>query len=253
MIELNRIYNEDCLEGMKRIPDSSVDCIICDLPYGTTECKWDSIIPFDKLWEQYKRIVKQNGAILLFGSEPFSTTLRVSNLKQYRYDWIWNKTRGANFTLANIQPMKSHEIISVFYEKKPTYNPQFWYSTPYKTPKGERKNPIEMLGVRNVPTARKIRTATDHSDGRRFPLSILEFKPDTGRVHPTQKPVALLEYLIKTYTNEGETILDNCMGSGTTAIAAIRTKRNFIGFELQKEYFDIANKRIKEEQQLQLF
>ena len=231
---------------MKRIPDGCVDCIICDLPYGTTACKWDTIIPLDELWEQYKRIVKQNGAILLFGSEPFSTTLRVSNLKQYRYDWIWNKTRGANFTLANIQPMKSHEVISVFYRKKPTYNPQYWYSTPYKTSEGARGKPVEMLGIRNVPTAREIRSQTDHSDGRRFPLSILEFKNDKKKVHPTQKPVALIEYLIKTYTNEGELVLDNCMGSGTTAVAAINTKRRFIGFETQKEYFDIASKRIAE-------
>lgn len=248
MIELNKIYNEDCLEGMKRIPDGSVDCIICDLPYGTTACKWDSVIPFDKLWEQYERIVKSKGNIVLFGSSVFAYKLALSNERLFRYELIWKKSKCGSPLTAKYMPMKRHESILIFGRSAAVYNPQMEKGVPYKrayTRNG--KNNME-FGIRGV--------ATDNK-GTRFPISILDFPQKWRRqdqLHPTQKPVELLEYLIKTYTNEGETVLDNCMGSGTTAIAAIRTKRNFIGFELNKEYFDIANKRIKaEQQQLSLF
>lgn len=244
-MDIDIIYNEDCLVGMERIPDRSIDMVLCDLPYGTTACKWDVVIPFNKLWEKYKRIVKDNGAILLFGTEPFSTIMRNSNLNMYRYDWIWNKQRGANFTQANIQPMKSHEIISVFYFKRPTYNPQYWYSKPYTTGGGRRRNPIQMLGVRKIETAREIRAETNHQDGRRYPLSILNFTKEFG-LHPTQKPVPLLEYLIKTYTNKNDVVLDNCIGSGSTAIACINTDRHYIGFEKNESYYKSALDRISQ-------
>ena len=243
MIELNRIYNEDCLEGMKRIPDASVDCIICDLPYGTTQNKWDSIIPFEPLWEQYHRIAKENAAIVLFGAEPFSSTLRLSNLNDYKYDWIWDKSQVTGFLNAKKQPLRQHETISVFYAKQCVYNPQMVKGKPQlKGTGGKTSN----YGKFNL---------NPHISDDYYPKSVLKFPQQRIKGgHPTQMPVALIEYLIKTYTNECETILDNCMGSGTTAVAAIRTKRNFIGFELQKEYFDIANKRIKDEQQqLSLF
>ena len=248
MIELNRIYNEDCLEGMKRIPDASVDCIICDLPYGTTACKWDTIIPFEPLWEQYERIIKYNGNIVLFGTGLFAYKLALSNERLFRYELIWKKSKCGSPLTAKFMPMKRHENILVFGRSASAYYPQMEKGKPYKrnyTP--NKKNNME-YGIKGV--------ATDNK-GTRYPISILDFAQQWRRqdqLHPTQKPVALIEYLIKTYTNEGETILDNCMGSGTTAVAAIRTKRNFIGFELQKEYFDIANKRIKDEQQqLSLF
>lgn len=234
----------DCLEVMKDIPDGSVDMVLCDLPYGLTHCKWDSVIPIEKLWEQYKRIVKSNGAIVLFGSEPFSSEIRVSNRKDYRYDWIWDKKRGSNFQNAKKQPMKSHENVLVFYERQPTYNPVYWYGKPYKTKEGERRRKIE--GVSQIGTFAKFRPLSESEDGRRYPLSIIKFERDGSRIHPTQKPVALLEYLIKTYTNEGETVLDNCMGSGSTGVACVNTKRNFIGIELDPGYYEIAKKRIEE-------
>lgn len=238
-----QLYKGDCLEVMKDIPDKSVDMILCDLPYGTTACKWDFIIPFDDLWAAYKRIIKDNGAIVLFGSEPFSTKLRASNLTMFRYDWVWDKQRGSNFAQAKKQPMKSHETISVFYKHLPIYNPQFWFSTPYKTIGRKRTNKIE--GIRGG-SAPNVCTSTISEDGRRYPLSIISFPRDGNRVHPTQKPVDLLEYLIKTYTNEGETVLDNCMGSGSTGVACVNTGRSFIGIELDDNYFDIAKMRIEE-------
>lgn len=233
----------DCLELMKNIPDKSVDMVLCDLPYGITACKWDSVIPFDDLWAAYKRIIKDNGAIVLFGSEPFSTKLKSSNLSMYRYDWVWDKQRGSNFATARKQPMKSHEIISVFYKHLPIYNPQFWYSKPYKTSEKKRNKKIEGLQDGSVAN---ICTATVSEDGKRYPLSILSFPRDNDRVHPTQKPVPLLEYLIRTYTNEGEIVLDNCMGSGSTGVACVNTRRDFIGIELDEHYFDIAKKRIQD-------
>lgn len=249
------LLNGDCLELMKSIKEQSVDMILCDLPYGTTACKWDSIIPFDKLWEQYERIIKDNGAIVLFGSEPFSSKLRISNLKIYRYDWIWKKSTSGSFATANKMPMKYHENISVFYKKLPTYNPQFIEyseSTKKRFKEGEmvnrnkqKENPTNKIqgGLAYVG-----KSVISFKRGK-YPESVIFFSSvstsSSDRVHPTQKPVDLLEYLIKTYTNENETVLDNCMGSGSTSVACINTNRDFIGIEKDKKYFDIAKNRIQ--------
>ena len=235
-----KMMQGDCLELMKDIPDGSVDMILCDLPYGTTACKWDNVIPFEPLWEQYNRIIKSNGAICLFGSEPFSSKLRMSNLKHFRYDWIWEKTVASNFSMCKKQPFKKHEIISVFYFKQPTYNPQFEVGKPYTDVRKESYRENISVGDGN----KLIRTPI-HNSGTRYPSSVLKFSNGNNRnVHPTQKPVSLLEYLIKTYTNEGETVLDNCMGSGSTGVACVNTNRNFIGIELDENYFHIAQDRI---------
>lgn len=234
MIEL---LHGDCLELMKNIPAGSVDLILCDLPYGATACKWDTVIPFEPLWEQYKRIIKDNGAIVLFGSEPFSTKLRHSNLKMYRYDWIWEKEQGANFMLCKYQPYKVHEIISVFSKSAHIYNPQMTHGKPYISGKGTSG---DITGnVAKIQTKNK---------GTRYPRSVQRFNTEKskGSYHPTQKPVPLLEYLIKTYTNEGDTGLDNCMGSGSTGVACVNTGRSFIGMELDENYFNIAKNRIEE-------
>jgi len=249
MLELNRIYNMDCLEGMKLIDDKSIDMILCDLPYGTTKCKWDVVIPFKPLWEQYERVIKDSGAIVLFGKEPFSSQLRVSNLDMYRYDWIWVKDTKSNFMQANHQPLNNIELISVFgkgYVRSikdkvmMTYNPQFTEGKEYKLPKVSKTT--DLFGENHKNGVYK---HYDRDTSKRYPYNIIQFNMDKPKVHPTQKPVALFEYLIKTYTNEGETVLDNCMGSGTTAIACINTNRNFIGFEISKEYCNIANERIR--------
>lgn len=234
-----KLINGDCLEVMKTIEDKSIDMILCDLPYGTTACKWDIIIPFELLWEQYNRIIKDNGAIVLFGSEPFSSKLRMSNINNYKYDWIWEKEQGANFMLCKHQPYKVHEIISIFSKKTHNYHPQMTIGKAYISGKGKSgditNNVIKIQTVNN---------------GTRYPRSIQKINTEKskGSFHPTQKPVALLEYLIKTYTNENELILDNCMGSGGTGIACINTNRNFIGIELDENYFNIAKKRIEEVQ-----
>ena len=237
MIELNKIYNEDCLEGMKRIPDKSIDMILCDLPYGTTACKWDTVIPFEPLWEQYERIIKDNGAIVLTASQPFTTSLISSNIKHFKYCWVWNKKLAGNGILAKIQPLKIHEDIVVFGKGKINYFPSM------RKGKARYKGGIkDKHGTFSNAESEKV-----WSD-EYYPTSILEFSGAgmrTGRTHPTQKPIALFEYLIKTYTNEGETVLDNCMGSGTTAIACINTGRNYIGFELDKHYCEIANERVR--------
>lgn len=226
----------DCLELMKNIPDGSVDLVLTDPPYGTTACKWDSIIPFEELWKGYCRIIKDDGAIILFGSEPFTSILICSQISLFRYDLIWDKQKGCDFLNANRKPLKSHENILVFYKKSPTYNKQYWYSTPYKKINGNKKQSSVYHDSHDVDT--------ESTDGKRNPLSILSFPRDGNRVHPTQKPVALLEYLIKTYTNEGETVLDNCMGSGSTGVACVNTNRRFIGIELDDKYFNIAKQRI---------
>lgn len=320
-----QLYNGDCLEVMKNIPDKSIDMVLCDLPYGTTACKWDTVIPFELLWGHYNRIVKNNGVIALFGSEPFSTELRHSNLKMFRYDWIWEKVKGTNFLSSKKQPLKNHEIISIFYLDKAevtgrsekfkslrdyfyneriktgfsskeinlllgnkmashyftkgvqftipteenykklqstgffnkdyqeikeefeeiakdcrfTYNPQMTEGTPYVKKGG---NAGEVYGG-------LYSSVISENNGVRYPTSVQKFNgvSNKNRLHPTQKPVALLEYLIKTYTNKGETVLDNCMGSGSTGIACVNTNRNFIGIELDKNYFDIAKRRIRGE------
>jgi DNA modification methylase len=233
------LLHGDCLELMKDIPDKSIDMILCDLPYGTTACKWDTIIPFEPLWEQYERIIKDSGAIVLFGSEPFSTMLRMSNLQNFKYDWIWEKEQGANFMLCKYQPYKVHEIISVFSYGTHIYFPQMTEGKPY----------ISGKGTSGDITGNVLKTQTKNN-GTRYPRSIQKFNTDKskGSLHPTQKPVALLEYLIKTYTDEGETVLDNCMGSGTTGVACVNTNRNFIGIELEDKYFEIAKQRINEAQ-----
>jgi len=226
----------DCLELMKSIPDGSVDMILCDLPYGTTMCKWDTIIPFEPLWEQYKRVIKTNGAIVLFGNEPFSSHLRISNMAMYKYDWKWDKVRGSNFATVKIRPFNSFEDIMVFYSKQPTYNPQMEIGTPYTQKQG-------YVGEAKQTGLHKKEVVTVNN-GDRYPLSIIRFSKQAG-LHPTQKPVALCEYLIKTYTNEGETVLDNCMGSGTTGVACKNLGRKFIGIEKDETYFKTASERIE--------
>jgi site-specific DNA-methyltransferase (adenine-specific) len=225
---------------MKEIPDKSVDMILCDLPYGTTACKWDNVIPFEPLWEQYKRIIKDNGTIALFGSEPFSSKLRLSNLKMYRYDWVWIKDKGSDPLNANKRPLNNIENIMIFFNKMGIYNPQMKVAKPYiKNQKNSRLG--EHLKDKKIKPSNKI------NYGFRYPLRNIYFARDTSKgysLHIVQKPIALLEYLIKTYTNEGNTVLDNCMGSGSTGVACINTNRNFIGIELDENYFNIAKERI---------
>ena len=224
----------DCLELMKQVSDKSIDLILCDLPYGTTRCKWDSVIPFDKLWTQYNRIIKDNGAIVLFGAEPFSSTLRMSNIKNYKYDWVWEKEQGTNQLNAKIQPLRKHENICVFYKKQPTYNPQMSEGNPYTI---NRDTSTDLYG------SQKPSSTVNH--GTRYPTTILKFNRELKpRYHPTQKPVALLEYLVKTYTNEGDTVLDNCMGSGSTGVACKNTNRKFVGMELDENYYKVACERL---------
>ena len=230
----------DCLEKMKDIPDGSIDMILCDLPYGTTACKWDVIIPFDPLWEQYKRIIKDNGAIVLTASQPFTSALVMSNVKMFRHSWIWEKTRPANFMNAKYQPMKYHEEILVFGKVKVIYNPIKFLGNRNHASK-------ERDGKSNIYNIRENKCGVDIND-LKYPSSIIKIKStdSTQNFHPTQKPVALFEYLIRTYTNEGDLVLDNCMGSGTTGVACKNLNRNFIGIELDPEYFKIAEKRINE-------
>ena len=221
---------------MKDISDKSIDLILCDLPYGTTHNKWDTIIPFDKLWEQYNRIIKDNGAILLFSQMPFGASLIMSNPKMFRYEWIWEKNQAVGFLNAKKMPLRKHENILVFYKHLPTYNPQGLIKL---------DEPIQEAGSANrngknygVADKSFIRTH------KNYPTDIITFSKDSG-YHPTQKPVDLLEYLIKTYTNEGDLVLDNCMGSGSTGVACVNTNRDFIGMELNEEYFKIACERIE--------
>ena len=235
----------DCLVEMDKIPDGSVDLILTDPPYGTTACKWDSVIPFDQMWEQLNRIIKPNGAIVLFGSEPFSSALRMSNIKNYKYDWIWEKSQGCNFAQCNHMPMSVYESICVFGEFglsknakiQPIYNPQ---------------------GLKNCHIIKKDKIYTEHRPSLQhrnlirkksgYPRQIIKFSKETG-FHPTQKPVKLMEYLIKTYTNEGETVLDFTCGSGSTGVACVNTNRKFIGIEMDAKYFEIAKKRINDAQE----
>ena len=234
------LYNGDCLELMKNIPDKSIDMILCDLPYGTTACKWDTVIPFEPLWEQYNRIIKDNSAIVLFGSQPFTSALIMSNLKMFKYEWIWEKDAGSNFATVKYQPMKEHENILVFGKGKTRYFPIMQERI------GSRKG----KETTTIDSGRKD-SVYGTQEGRgilkvgklRYPRSIQRFNRERG-LHPTQKPVKLLEYLIKTYTNEGELVLDNCMGSGSTGVACLKTNRKFIGIEQDDKYFEIAYNRI---------
>ena len=311
-----QLLQGDCLELMKQIPDKSVDMVLCDLPYGTTACKWDNVIPFEPLWERYERVCKSNGVIVLFGSEPFSTELRHSNLKKYRYDLIWVKEQASSGLFAESAPLKVHENISVFYSsdimndtslffdkskdyligekekaEKAGYNMRevlgnfmashyFTRKTQFAFPKREDYLKLQSTGFfqqeydeakQEYDEAKKVTYNPQMSSGvaykghyapgaevhgksqhyvkdntgTRYPTSILKFNREKG-LHPTQKPVPLLEYLIKTYTNEGETVLDNCMGSGSTGVACVNTNRDFIGIELDEHYFEIAKQRIDE-------
>ena len=235
------LHHGDCLEILKQIPDGSVDMVLTDPPYGTTACKWDNVIPFEPMWEQLKRVIKPNGAIVLFGSEPFSSHLRLSNLKMFKYDWVWKKPKGTGFLNAKKQPMRDVENIVVFYQKQCQYNPQYGIGSPYKNKSGKlRPSATHVYGKHKDGNEYR-----NDSDGKRYPKQVIEFGVvERNTIHPTQKPVALLEYLIKTYTYENETVLDFTMGSGSTGVACVNTKRKFIGIELDEHYFNVAKERI---------
>lgn len=241
-----RLINGECLETMDKLIAEGiiVDAIICDPPYGTTACKWDSIIPFPEMWERLNKLIKPNGAIVLFGSEPFSSALRMSNIKNYKYDWKWQKTKPTNMLNASRQPMRDSEDIMVFYKKQPAYNPQ-----KIKNPKGIEKRGLSPYNNSNsgehTRGVDKVKTSEHYEADKLHPRTIIKFQRDYKVIHPTQKPVALMEYLIKTYTNENELVLDFTMGSGTTIVACQNTNRRGIGIELDKGYFDIAMERIK--------
>lgn len=233
----------DCLERMKDIPDGGVDMILCDPPYGTTACKWDSVIDLPLMWEQLKRVTKPTSAILLFGAEPFSSILRCSNLQMFKYDWVWEKPHGTGFLNAKKQPIRAHEVVSVFYNKPCTYNPQ-------KTQGHVRKISTKRLDETEVYGKQVGEHSYDSTE--RFPRSVQVFSSDKQKssLHPTQKPIALMEYLIKTYTTEGDSVLDFTMGSGTTGVACVNLGREFIGIEMDEGYFNIAEKRIADAQSL---
>ena len=235
-----KLYNGDCLEVMDKLIAEGVvvDAIICDLPYGTTKCVWDNVIPFHEMWLRLNKLIKPNGAIVMTASQPFTTTLIASNMKMFRYCWVWEKTLFTNFARVKKQPAKKHEDICVFYQKQPTYNPQMEQGKPYTD-----KERVRSMGVTGdaLPSKKEIINI-----GTRYPSSVQKFSNgNNGNVHPTQKPVALMEYLIKTYTNEGELVLDFTMGSGTTGVACKNLNRNFIGVELDDKYFAIAKDRIE--------
>lgn len=237
---LNKITCGDCLEVMRDIPDKSVDMILCDLPYGTTACKWDTIIPFEPLWEQYKRLIKNNGAIVLTASQPFTTALIASNMAMFKYEWIWVKPQGVDPFMAKIRPLNNIEYVLVFCDGSPVYNPQYVKGEAYhvirdKTPRVKETNGTTMKQTETL------------NWGQRLPVRTICFDQEKGE-HPTQKPVALFEYLIATYTQPGEIVLDNCIGSGTSGVAAINTDRKFIGIEKEPKYVEIARKRLEQAQ-----
>ncbi len=243
-----KLYNGDCLKIMQNIKDKSIDCIICDLPYGVTNSKWDTVIPYEPLWKQYKRIIKDNGAIILFGQDKFTAKTMLSNEKMHRYNLVWNKVLTSGFLNAGRMPLREHEDIMVFYKKLPTYNPQFTQGKPlrgmgtkFKKVKNNNNNYNDFNSCNNP-------SANRGGDTKKYPKSILTFprKHSSKMLHPTEKPVELLEYLIKTYSNEGDTILDNCMGSGSTGVACLNTNRKFIGIELDTKYFIITKERLED-------
>lgn len=246
-----KLYNGDCLEIMKHIPDESIDMILCDLPYGNTNAKWDTCIPFELLWTQYRRIIKKNGVILLFAQQPFGAKLIMSNLKMFRYEIVWCKKSPGGFLNANKMPMRNHELILVFYKRLPTYHP-IKHTIP--ADQGNRRGAVKKgSGFRPSGIYGKDKGHTWTEDGTRYPTDVIKFsnwngvvygKNDNAVKHPAQKPIPLLEYLIKTYTNEGDLVLDNCMGSGSTGVACVNTKRDFIGIELDEDFFRIAEDRI---------
>lgn len=243
---MNQVIQGDCLEEMPKIPDKSIDMILCDLPYGTTACKWDTIIPFEPLWEQYKRIIKDNGAIVLTASQPFTSALVMSNPDMFKYEWIWEKAVGSNFATLKYMPMKEHENILVFGKGRTIYNPQMQErkgSGKARSMYTYKSNTVSGDAISNMVTNR---SGEKYDENKRNPSSVQFFnnREDTRGLHPTQKPVALFEYLIKTYTNEGDLVLDNCAGSGTTGVACKNLGRNYILIEKEQEYIDIINKRI---------
>jgi site-specific DNA-methyltransferase (adenine-specific) len=237
-----QLLNGDCLEEMRGIASGSVDLVLCDLPYGTTACKWDSVIPFEPMWAEFRRVTKPNAAIVLTASQPFTTALIASNLNEFRYCWVWEKDAGSNFATVKFQPMKEHEDVCVFYRRAPTYRPQM--EERIGSRKGRVTTTVDSGRTNSVYGTQAGRGVLPVAEFR-YPRSIQRFKRERG-LHPTQKPVALLEYLIRTYTNEGETVLDATMGSGSTGVAAINTGRRFIGIERDPGYFEIAQKRIAE-------
>lgn len=248
-----QLLQGDCLELMKDIPDESIDMILCDLPYGTSASSWDKQLPIDRLWAEYKRIIKPNRVICLFAQQPFTSSLIMSNLKLWKYNWIWEKDNGTNFMNSHYCPLKITEDICIFgtgatsYVKNGEnliYNPQFTEGKPYSIISGNQKSNSAV--VRGGKGGREdVGGYKTESDGNRYPKNLIKFNRDKVKLHPTQKPVALLEYLIKTYTNEGDTVLDNCMGSGSTGVACKNLNRNFIGIELDENYFNIAKDRIE--------
>jgi len=234
-----KLIHGDCLKEMFDIPDNSIDMVCCDMPYGTTACKWDTVLPLEPMWEQLKRVIKPNGAIVMTASQPFTTILISSNIKMFKYCWVWNKRVASNSQLAKYQPLKIHEDVCVFCKATCNYNPQGLKDCELK-----KSNANRSKGVGHVGSEAKRDFFIQKKTG--YPKSIQNFKPhNLKKIHPTQKPVALIEYLIKTYTNEGDTVLDNCMGSGTTGVACKNLGRDFIGIELDKEYFEIAKQRIE--------
>lgn len=244
------LYNGDCLVEMGRIQSESIDMILCDLPYGTTQCKWDSIIPLDRLWAEYERLIKPSGAIVLTAAQPFTSKLVMSNIDLFKYDWVWKKPKGTGHLNAKKQPMRDKEDILVFYRQQCTYNPQWTFGEPYtnlKSGKTTTESTAQVTG--------KYKNGAEYrngSDGRRYPKQVLEFGVvERGTVHPTQKPVDLMEYLIKTYTNDGDVVMDNCMGSGTTGVACMATNRVFLGIEKDTNYFNVAHERIQKASQIQ--
>lgn len=234
------LYCGNCLDVMARLTANSVDLILTDPPYGTTACEWDSVIPFEAMWENLYRLGKQDAAFVFTACQPFTTRLGNSNLKDLKYAWSWVKNYSTGFLNAKKRPLRAHEDILVFYRSQPTYNPQYWYSTPYKP--GSRQKGKGSDCYRPIANS-----SSGSPDGRRYPLSVLDIARDSSRYHPTQKPVALMEYLIRTYTNQGDTVLDFTMGSGTTGVAALKADRKFIGIEMDPEYFRIACQRIAEQ------
>lgn len=238
IMEINLMLG-DCLERMKEIPDGSVDMVLTDPPYGTTACKWDSVIPLEPVWEQLKRVIKPNGAIVMTASQPFTTTLIASNMKMFKYCWVWDKKKAGNIFLAKKQPMKVHEDVVIFGLGSPKYYPLMT--------KREKVKKSKNYGTGEAIGGSRIKEDKVYTYSHKYPISIIEASNanQKGKVHPTQKPVALMEYLIKTYTNEGETVLDFTMGSGSTGVACVNTNRNFIGIELDETYFNTAKERIE--------
>ena len=253
-IENITLLNGDCLKMMKEIPDNSIDMVLCDLPYGTSASSWDKKLPMNDLWNEYKRIIKHNRAIVLFSQQPFTSLLITSNIEMWKYNWIWEKDNGTNFMNSHFCPLKITEDICVFGNGATSfvkngenliYNPQFSEGKPYSIISGNQKSNSAV--VRGGKGGRDdVGGYKTESDGKRYPKNLIKFNRDKDKLHPTQKPVSLCEYLIQTYTNEGDVVLDNCMGSGTTGIACLNTNRKFIGMELDDTYFEIAKKRIEE-------